>query len=43
MTFLPRNTELGPAALAILIAFPLSFAGVSAILYMLELGGRLVA
>lgn len=43
MTFLPRNTELGPVALAVLIAFPLSFAGVSAILHLLELGGRLAA
>ncbi len=43
MTFLPRKAELGPAAMAVLIAFPLSFAGVSAILHMLELGGRLIA
>lgn len=43
MSFLPRNTELGPVALAVLIAFPLSFAGVSAILHLLELGGRLAA
>jgi hypothetical protein len=43
MTFLPRKSELGPAALAALIAFPLSFAGVTAILYMLELGSRLAA
>lgn len=43
MTFLPRKSELAPAALAALIAFPLSFAGVTAILYMLELGSRLAA
>ncbi len=43
MTFLPRKADIGPAFMAVLIAFPLSFAGVSAIIYMLELGGRLAA
>jgi hypothetical protein len=43
MSILPRTSDLGPAAMAVLIAFPLSFAGVSAILYMLELGARLAA
>jgi hypothetical protein len=43
MTFLPQKADIGPALMAVLIAFPLSFGGVSAIIHMLEIGGRLAA